>query len=157
MLGVQLIVSQPPTFHKTVQCDRCQFYSDSLYLRCALHPTGQLGGNCLDFREDPTAHQSQAEFLSLVWVTGEEFRDVPIDASPFEDGFQWEPEGASYYAGELIIDVVQRFNREQKLELLDQHPMFTGRCPECESVIARSSPAQTHWDCQYCGWKDNSI
>ena len=45
---------------------------------------------------------------------------------------QWEPEGASYYNGELILQPRQLWTREEQMELLDTHPMFTGRCPQCE-------------------------
>lgn len=128
-------------FHKLPECDRCRNHSSSSYLRCAIHPSGIEAGSCPDFQEDPQAQHKQAEFLGLNWVEGEE----------------WEPEGASYYAGELIIDAVQRFTRQQQRELLDWHPLFTGRCPHCERAIALSCPPQVHWDCEECGWKDDSI
>jgi hypothetical protein len=51
----------------------------------------------------------------------------------------WEPECASYYGDELVITPEQRWNREQKLALLDWHPMFTGRCPHCEVPLFKLS------------------
>ncbi len=59
---------------KIPQCDRCLFYAHNPYLVCAVHLDGVDGNSCLDFREDPNA---QAEEL-------------------------WEPEGATYYNGELM-------------------------------------------------------
>lgn len=60
------------------------------------------------------------------------------------------------YAGEIVIQPVKHWTREQQIALLDCHPMFTGRCPNCERTILQTYPAMVHWDCEYCGWKDNS-
>ncbi|MGG6267541.1 hypothetical protein [Leptolyngbya sp. AN10] len=60
----------------------------------------------------------------------------------------------SYYAGEEVIQPVQRWTDAEKLTLLDSHPMFTGRCPNCETPIPfgeRSLPK-----CRHCGWSDDS-
>ncbi|MCC5655341.1 hypothetical protein LC609_37545 [Nostoc sp. XA013] len=71
------------------------------YLVCAVHFDGVEGESCLDFREDPNAE--------------------PVEL--------WEPEGATYYNGELILQPRQHWTREQQMELIDWHPMFTGKCP----------------------------
>lgn len=55
-----------------------------------------------------------------------------------------------YYAGEEVVQPVQRFSTQQKLALLDWHPMFTSRCPQCETPILRSP-----WECDHCGWSDD--
>ena len=46
---------------------------------------------------------------------------------------------------------------EEKLALLDWHPMFTGRCPNCEMPLHQTDPPRVHWDCEHCGWVDDSI
>jgi len=62
----------------------------------------------------------------------------PFDLEPDEE--LWEPEGARYIDGELIIErsfyngeeIVQprqRWTKAEQLELLDTHPLFTGNCP----------------------------
>ena len=71
-------------------------------------------------------------------------------------GEWWEPEGASYYAGELVIEPIQRWTREQKLALLDWYSMFTGLCPDGERSLRQTHPARVYWNCQ-CGWRDDSI
>lgn len=124
-------------FCKLPECDRCLNYHANDYLRCAVHLSGFEGEHCPDFREDSQAEQRQAQFLKLDWVAEEE----------------WQPERASYYSGKLIINPVQQFTRQQQLELLDHHPMFTGRCPECEQTIAVTDPPQSHWDCCFCSWQ----
>jgi hypothetical protein len=112
-------------------CDRCHFYSHSPYMVCFIHPNGVETEDCEDFC--PNAYQ-QGE--PLEW---------------------WEPVGANYYGGELVLDPVQRLTNEQRLELLDSHPLFTGRCPHCEMPMRQTEPRRVHWDCEHCGWKDDSL
>jgi hypothetical protein len=132
-----------PAFQKLPECDRCWFNAGSPYLCCSVHPTGMQSDRCPDFREDAAAAHQHREFLSLAWVTAS------------EQG-QWEPEGASYYGNELVINTEQRWNREQKLALLDWHPLFTGRCPSCEVTLLETAPPRLYWDCA-CGWRDDSV
>jgi hypothetical protein len=40
--------------------------------------------------------------------------------------FGWQPAEVSYYGGELILEPLQRLSLEQRLEMLDTHPLFTG-------------------------------
>lgn len=114
---------------KIPQCDRCLLYCHNPHIVCAVHPDGIDGDSCLDFREDPNA---QVEEL-------------------------WQPEGASYYNGELILQPQQRWTQQQQLELLDWHPMFTGKCPGCGAFFDRDWSARVHWDCSHCGWMDDSV
>ncbi len=124
---------------------RCQFYTGSSFLFCTVHPLGIASDRCLDFQEDRERHWEH--FLALDWGTmGEN-----------GTGEQWEPEGASYYNGELILTPEQRWSQEEQVDLLDWHPMFTGRCPECERPIAQTDPPRVHWDCSECGWKDDTV
>ncbi|MGB3265688.1 MAG: hypothetical protein WBA89_17225 [Microcoleus sp.] len=48
-----------------------------------MHPAGPTADTCIDFREDPNAASEEL----------------------------WEPEGASYYNGELILQPRQRWTR----------------------------------------------
>lgn len=64
-------------------------------------------------------------------------------------------EGASY-AGEFVQQPVQRWTTEEKLVLLDWHPLFSGRCPNCEIPIALKR-SQAGWKCDRCGWQDDSV
>ncbi len=111
------------------QCDLCSYNTRNPHLPCTIHPCKIVDAQCSDFKADTS---------------------LPVEQ-------QWEPEGASYYDGELVIDPIQRWTREQKLALLDWHPMFTGRCPNCERSLMQTHPARVHWDCQECGWKDDSV
>lgn len=119
-------------------CDRCEYCAHSPHLVCAEHPGGVGGDRCPDFR------------LATRAAT------TPDDPSAWY-GEQWQPEGASYYADELILDPVERLTMEQRLGLLDTHPLFTGRCPNCERAIVRAIAGRVHWDCEYCGWVDDSV
>ena len=62
------------------------------------------------------------------------------------------PTQLSTYAGEVIMDPSKDIH--QQLALLNTHPLFTGRCPTCEMPI---TVFQVHWDCQHCGWVDDSV
>lgn len=110
-------------------CDQCVLYAHSPFLICAVHPTGVEGNACYDFRSNP----------------------APSDLE------QWEPVGASYYNGELILSPSRTHSVVEQLELLDTHPLFTGRCPECERPMEETDPPRIHWDCEACGWKDDSL
>ena len=114
---------------KLPECDRCLLYARNPHLVCAVHPAGPNTNTCLDFRADPNA---AAEEL-------------------------WELEGASYYNGELILQPQQRWTPEQQLELLDTHPLFTGRCPQCEMTYPQYETPPVHWDCSECGWMDDAV
>ena len=118
-----------PAMPKIPECDRCLLYARNPYLVCAVHPTGPNDDTCPDFRED---FNTASEEL-------------------------WEPEGASYYNGELILQPRQRWTPEQQLELLDTHPLFTGRCPQCELPFPKYETSPIHWDCSACGWMDDAV
>ncbi|MEA5578673.1 hypothetical protein [Anabaena sp. UHCC 0451] len=111
---------------KISECNRCLFYSHNPHLVCAVHPHGVTGDSCLDFREDPNAEEL------------------------------WQPEGATYYNGELILQPPQ-LTTEHQLELLETHPLFTGTCPQCGAFFNRDYVSRVHWDCDICNWKDDSI
>lgn len=113
------------------ECGRCHFYTGSSYLPCAVHPYGAKDDRCLDYRPDP-----QWEGV------------VELD---------WQPDGASYYNGELILTPEQRWTSAQRWALLDWHPLFTGHCPHCEGAIRQTNPPRVHWDCPHCDWKDDSV
>ncbi|MCC3509504.1 MAG: hypothetical protein JGK29_10425 [Microcoleus sp. PH2017_17_BER_D_A] len=97
---------------KLPECDRCILYARNPHLVCAVHPAGPNADTCLDFRANPNAESEEL----------------------------WEPEGASYYNGELILQ-----------------PRFTGRCPRCEMTYPKYEVPPVHWDCAECGWMDDSV
>ena len=112
-------------------CDTCQFYSHDPHLVCGIHPYGVHGNDCIDYRR----------------------REDLIE----EDEEQWSPTGYYWYDGDLIPIEHQRLTREEQLELLDSHPLFTGVCPECGYQFPKENPPAVHWDCPACGWVDDSV
>lgn len=125
---------------KIPNCDRCRFYCGNPYLVCAVLPDGPDGKECHHFAPEPNAEPQEL----------------------------WEPEGAryidhelvierTYYNGEEIRQLPQRWTREQQLWLIDNHPMFTGLCPSCGAEFERDYTSRVHWDCPECGWKDDSV
>lgn len=84
---------------------RCQRYSFTPSLVCAVHPSGPDSEHCLDFA--PNAGTVAEEL--------------------------WEPDGTmAYYAGVSIPESsCSRLTREEQIELLETHPLFTCRCFQC--------------------------
>lgn len=72
---------------------------------------------------------------------------------------------SGYQLYELVIERIsygvrqapQHLTTEQQLHLLDTHPLFTGKCPECGHTFNRDYAAIIHYDCPECGWMDDSI
>ena len=117
-------------------CDRCRLYARSFYLICAEHPDGVEGDSCPDFALD---------------------LQLPDDEATAWYGEQWHPEGASYYGGELVLDLARVRSQDEQLHLLDTHPLFTSRCPDCGMPLLQTDPPRVHWDCGRCGWVDDSV
>lgn len=82
--------------------------------------------------------------------------DSCLDFRPRKEEL-WEPVGASYYDGELILHRPPRYTPEEQLWLLDNHPWFTGECPECGYQFGEQNPPPPHWDCPRCGWRDDTV
>lgn len=100
------------------------------------------------------------DFLGLLQQNVEHLDSSESLSNSFDlepDEKLWEPEGASYYAGELILQPKQCWTREEQMELLDTHPILTGCCPECGYKFLRDNLLQVHWDCPNCTWKDDSL
>lgn len=67
-----------------------------------------------------------------------------------------ETVGASYYAGELVLNPQRHLSRQKQLELLETHPLFTGRCPKCGHELDEQNQSAFEWYCNRCGWSDAS-
>ncbi len=92
----------------------------------AIHPQGVETNNCLDFRLDPNAEVEE----------------------------QWSPEGYSWYDGELIRNRQSRSTRSEQLFILENHPFFTGVCPQCRHEFNRDERI-VHYDCPECSFTDS--
>lgn len=117
-------------------CDHCRFCAHSPYLVCVIHPSGVESDRCLDYMPDVENDPALAFY-------------EPLD--------QWQPLGAVRYGDELVLDPVKKLTDAQRLALLDSHPLFTSRCPNCEMPLHEKRPQRVHWDCAHCGWVDDSI
>jgi hypothetical protein len=109
---------------KISDCDHCQYYLHSPHLVCAVNPCGPLGLTCKDFN---AITQADAEIAR-------------------------QPLGGGYYLGDWIPQPFPEMTEAEKLALLDWHPLFTGRCPNCEMPIAESDEGQ--WKCGHCEWAE---
>lgn len=145
--------------HKIPDCDRCLYYSHNYYLVCVPHPSGPDDDNCPDFSPDPEYSRVTRFKDNLGLQQHSEDNDQPFHnhCGPDHNEPIWEPAGASYYAGELIVQPRQRRTTEEQLQLLDTHPIFTGTCPQCGSEYEHDYKAVVHWDCSNCGWMDDTV
>jgi hypothetical protein len=58
------------------------------------------------------------------------------------------PLGAAYYDGDLVLQPEHFLTTAERLEILNAHPLFTGVCPICGSVIAGADASL--YDCPEC-------
>jgi hypothetical protein len=45
---------------------------------------------------------------------------------------------------------------DRGMEILDNHPFFTGVCPQCRYRFEQDN-LPVHFDCPDCGWIDDSV
>lgn len=141
---------------KIPNCEVCLMCAHNPSLVCAVHPYGQNSDFCPDFRPDLTRENKRfKDFLGLQRQQPEN-SDEPF-SNPFAPNLneeQWEPEEASYYNGELILQPKKQQANKEQLWLLGNHPFFTGICPQCGAFFDRDYQAPVHWDCA-CSWMDD--
>ena len=77
------------------------------------------------------------------------------DFSAIADPLKRQPIGGGYYAGDWIPQPFPTLTTAAQLALLDEHPQFTGRCPNCEMPIAEA--AQGQWQCDHCDWREEEV
>lgn len=54
-----------------------------------------------------------------------------------------------------VAEVLLHMSSLDDLKVLQDHPFFTGKCPQCNSPYIQQDPPPVYWDCQACGWEDN--
>ena len=113
---------------KISDCDRCTLYAHDPHLVCSVHPEGVETKKCLDFRLDSNAQIEE----------------------------QWSPQGYSWYGDELIPNRPSRYSQEEQLEILNNHPFFSGVCPQCRYEFDKDNPP-VHFDCPNCDFIDDSV
>ena len=64
-----------------------------------------------------------------------------------------QPIGGDYYLGDWIPQPFPTLTTANQQALLDGHPQFTSRCPNCETLIAQANEGQ--WKCGYCEWEES--
>lgn len=91
---------------------------------CGVNPCGPEGKTCKDFvATDQEASQEERQ-----------------------------PLGGGYYAGDWIPQPFPLRSAEEQLALLNWHPQFSGRCPNCEMPIPVQESGE--WACGHCNWKE---
>ena len=111
---------------KIPDCDRCQYFLRSPFLVCAVNPCGPDGDSCSEFEASTKGKATTAR----------------------------QPIGGGYYLGDWVPQPFPLRSADEQLALLDWHPQFTGRCPNCEMPIAARDSGG--WHCEHCDWKDET-
>jgi hypothetical protein len=110
---------------KTDECDRCQMFS------------GYWGSEFLVCAIHPSG-PAQDPCPDFAEVVGE-----------------WEPLGAGYYDGEIVLQPEHFLTAEERLDILNTNPLFTGVCPQCRGTIV--GEGLVYYDCPSCVFKDDSV
>jgi predicted RNA-binding Zn-ribbon protein involved in translation (DUF1610 family) len=111
---------------KHEECDRCEHYS---------------------------GYEGKSFLVCAMHPAGPEQIPCP-DWDLVED--DWVPFGAAYVGGELVLTQAHFLEAcERNIEIMI-HPRFTGRCPECGNEFDRCRSPHSYWDCDICGWMDDS-
>ncbi len=143
---------------KILECDLCLFCAHGSQIVYALHPDGVEFDSCLDFRAYPELEGKHFKNF-LGWRNQQRFDERYSHSHENEDPDQklWSAESACYYNGELILHQPPRWTQSEQMELLDTHPLFTGKCPDCGAVFNQYYIVRVHWDCSECGWMDDTV
>lgn len=54
-----------------------------------------------------------------------------------------------------VAEFLSQVSSLEELNILDEHPFFTGVCPRCHHGYSNLENPPLFWDCQACGWKDD--
>gem|GEM_PF-1800115 len=76
----------------------------------------------------------------------------PMSQSPNDPQPIDSPQSCVLYNGEWIAAPHRRLTQAEQMQLLDWHPIFSGRCPHCETPIATPDDSESHWHCHHCDW-----
>ncbi|RUS94948.1 hypothetical protein DSM106972_091990 [Dulcicalothrix desertica PCC 7102] len=66
----------------------------------------------------------------------------------------YAPEIGALYNGQVIKQPLQNRTIEEKLVLLDKHPLFTGACPNCNYKFSNQELLAEQFMCPTCEWSD---
>ena len=54
-----------------------------------------------------------------------------------------------------VAEFLSQVSSVEELNVLDEHPFFTGVCPSCHHGYSGLENPPLFWDCQACGWQDD--
>jgi hypothetical protein len=53
-----------------------------------------------------------------------------------------------------LTHVLARLSRSEQLEVMQTHPLFTGKCPCCGAEVSSHKQAPNQLECHSCDWVD---
>ena len=54
-----------------------------------------------------------------------------------------------------VTEFLSQVSRVEELDVLKDHPFFTGVCPKCSHGYSNLDHPPLFWDCAACGWQDD--
>jgi hypothetical protein len=54
-----------------------------------------------------------------------------------------------------LTHVLARLSRDEQLQVMHTHPLFTGKCPCCGTAIVATQPNSAELVCHACDWQDS--
>jgi hypothetical protein len=54
-----------------------------------------------------------------------------------------------------LTHVLARLSRSEQLQVMQTHPLFTGKCPCCGTSISTTVQSTHQLNCHSCGWVDD--
>jgi hypothetical protein len=64
-----------------------------------------------------------------------------------DEGYQQSP----------LTKFLARLSPTEQLHVIMTHPFFTGKCPQCRYEFKQAGFPPSPWNCDECGWIDNSV
>ncbi len=103
--------------------------------------------------ENFSGYQGEGFLVCAMHPAGPDETPCP-DRDLVED--DWFPSEVAYVDGELVLAQAPFLEVGDRNLAIMIHPRFTGRCPECDHEFDRCRLLSMPWDCDHCGWMDDS-
>jgi hypothetical protein len=100
-----------------------------------------------------SGHEGEGYLVCAMHPSGPEVTPCPDFNFVEDDWFLFE---AVCVDGELVLAQAELPEACDRNIAIMLHPSITGCCPECGNEFDRL-PSPLYWDCDHCGWMDDSI
>ena len=128
--------------------------------------TQRLGDRQAAFQKEIAATSGKAHSKVTKKIDVSPSLDVPVTPRPPLTPVASKLHGATAQASEpsdpcnsdnrySVTEFLSQVTSVEELDVLKDHPFFTGVCPHCSHGYASLENPPLFWDCVACGWKDD--